>query len=308
MGIKDKNEKKQQEEESEDENEDEEELSEQSKKQEDKPDNRPLPAEQYIELGEVDQTAVTVPDGDLKENNEVDAKLQPPDEEPSKIKGYICKGLMLALIIYLGILYIKDHSWEVEKGPDGECPLYSHRVYGEDCTLNKFKNLEEEEEPDVECQSTFQKNEDPFVCKWEICLNRKNESYWDPDGFCVDECSENTFLEGKLCAPNCPTEQKWNSDSSKCMHYMNQIYPGLKSINECGGEKMAKIKLWEQDYFKILDKNKTCAKKSDINSKLMRILTINYPPPGYRFVYVDEMQNNNLFKEEVFYHLKKYDV
>ena len=41
---------------------------------------------------------------------------------------------------------------------------------------------------------------------------------------------------------------------------------------------------------------------------MRRIITINYPPPGFRFVYVDEILNNKKFKEQVFIFMKKYDV
>ena len=138
-----------------------------------------------------------------------------------------------------------DHSILTEK-QDGECPIYSHRVYGEDCTLKKFSRLEEDEEPDTECQQIFENDNQPFVCKWEVCFNQKDVNFWDPDGFCVEECPEELTLneEEKLCDPLCEDEKRWNPKEQKCLHYMNQLHPGLASINECGGEQQAKTDLW----------------------------------------------------------------
>ena len=53
-------------------------------------------------------------DGEKEESTEVDAKTK-EDEEPSKIKSYFIKAVALGILIYLGVLYIQDHSWSIEK-------------------------------------------------------------------------------------------------------------------------------------------------------------------------------------------------
>ena len=105
----------------------------------------PTEAEQYVE---VPNTAVTST-GDGDESTKVDVK--PNDKPPSKWRGILKKVIILGIVIAGCILYIMDHSIQIEKQGD-ECPIYSHRVYGEDCTLKKFSRLEEDEEPDTECQ------------------------------------------------------------------------------------------------------------------------------------------------------------
>jgi hypothetical protein len=41
---------------------------------------------------------------------------------------------------------------------------------------------------------------------------------------------------------------------------------------------------------------------------MRRIITINYPPLGFRFIYIDELLSNAKFKEQVILFLRKYDV
>ena len=120
------------------------------------------------------------------------------------------------------ILYILDYRVEIEK-IDNDCPLYSHRVYRDDCTIKKFINLDEDKEPDTACQEIFTKNEEAFVCKWQVCLNIKDSDFWDPDGFCVKECSEDHTLneDENLCDPQCETDMKWDPLKQKCSYYMN---------------------------------------------------------------------------------------
>jgi hypothetical protein len=78
--------------------------------------------------------------------------LKPSEDKkkPSKWRGILSKVLILGVLVAGCILYIMDHSFLIEKLGE-ECPIYSHRVYGDDCTLKKFSRLEEDEDPDTEC-------------------------------------------------------------------------------------------------------------------------------------------------------------
>ena len=86
------------------------------------------------------------------------------------------------------------------------------------------------------------------------------------------------------------------------------MYPKLGSINECGGERSGQIDLWKPDYFLDIPTNITCAVKGNFNTYLRRIVSINYPPAGYRMIYIDEVTKNPLLKSEIDFFLTKYEV
>lgn len=54
-----------------------------------------------------------------------------------------------------------------------------------------------------------------------------------------------------------------------------------------------------------LSQNGTCS--PDIKY-LRRIITHWYPLEGYRFIYIDELQKNENFKDQIFYFMSKYQV
>jgi hypothetical protein len=59
---------------------------------------------------------------------------------------------------------------------------------------------------------------------------------------------------------------------------------------------MAKKGLYLKDYFSEFPKRIECENAGDLHTYMRRVITINYPPPGFRFVYIDEVLGNEKFR------------
>jgi len=96
--------------------------------------------------------------------------------------------------------------------------------------------------------------------------------------------------------------RKSSSSSSSTTDYLK----GIKSDEKCNGEFLGKDKLYKNQYLvnSALNKINQCK----YNYKIKKIKKTLMPPSGYRYLYVDELLNNNALKIAATNKLGDWDI
>lgn len=142
----------------------------------------------------------------------------------------ILAGVLALTVSILVIIYVPTHYNKMPEDqyePNNICPLNSHPMYGSFCdakwledrsnTTDKWQKCNEK----VKAKDRSQKG---FKCVQHNCFNQEGKNI-DPEGFCVNECPEDTEAkqfeeeeEIKICEIDCKDDQKYFISHKKCLY------------------------------------------------------------------------------------------